>query len=268
MNKLSIAVLLLCFYSATQAQTTVLSEDFETGLPSSWSLLNLDGFTPAEQVAEYTEAWIVAADITDSDNQTISSTSFFEPVGQANRWLISPPLVLGAFGNALSWKAQSHDPSYPDTYLVLASKTDANVESFVDTLGYVQQEDAEWVTRTVDLSANGFNGETIYLAFVNITDDGFKLYLDDILVTKDDPAAVYEVNAIDFSLFPNPSSDKINISSEVEIQTVHLKSLDGKSIRIYTHQEKVLDISYLEAGTYILELTSEKGVGVKKFIKK
>lgn len=267
MKKLFLAVLTISICSIVNGQTTVLSEGFESGIPATWTILDLDSNIPAEQVAEYTEAWISKTDITNASNKTASSTSFFEPTGQANRWLISPSITLGTFGNALSWRAQSHDPSYPDTYLVLVSKTDANVESFIDTIGYVQQEDAEWITRTVDLSEKGLNGETIYLAFVNITDDGFKLYLDDILLTKDDPSSVNTLNQIAVEVFPNPTTNFLTVSSDATIKSLHLKSMDGKSIRIYTKQ-KSIDVSFLEAGTYFIEVETEQGIGVKKFVKK
>lgn len=267
MKKLFLAVLTISTCSILNAQTTVLSEDFENGIPATWTILDLDSNIPAEQVAEYTEAWISKADITNASNKTASSTSFFEPIGQANRWLITPSITLGTFGNALSWKAQSHDPSYPDTYLVLVSKTNSNVESFIDTIGYVQQEDAEWITRSVDLSEKGLNGETIYLAFVNITDDGFKLYLDDILLTKDDPSSVSNLYQIAVDVFPNPTTNFLTVSSDGTIKSLHLKSMDGKSIRVYTNQ-KSIDVSFLDAGTYFIEVETEHGVGVKKFIKK
>ena len=114
-----------------------------------------------------------------------SATSYFSPIDTAYRWLITPALNLGAFGNKISWSAKSHDPSYPDDYLVLVSHTDAEPSSFTDTIGNIEEENFEWTNRSVDLSQNGYDDSTIYIAFVLRTFDGFMLYLDDFLVEKD-----------------------------------------------------------------------------------
>lgn len=240
------------------AQTSVFSEDFQTGIPATWTLIKNDNHTPAMAVQEYdSAAWISKMDPDDSSNFTASSTSYFSPAGQANRWLISPAITLGAFGNALTFDAKSHDPSFPDDYMVLVSKTGTNLADFTDTLSYIQQEYATVTNRTIDLSDKGLDGETIHLAFVILTDDGFKLYIDNIEVTKDDPASIHEADdlAIEWATLEN---GLYQVSTQYPLESMHVYATTGQEVAISTQSK--LDIRTLPTGIYMVRIVTKAGV--------
>ena len=70
-----------------------------------------------------------------------------------------------------------------------------------------------------------------------------------------------------FSVFPNPATDVLNISSSEEVSSVSVLSLDGKVIS--TTNEKQVDVSKLKAGVYIYEVTTAAGNKIiNKFMKK
>jgi hypothetical protein len=247
-----LALTLICGFS-TIAQTEIYFEDFQSGLPATYTIVDNDGFTPNASVSEYTDAWIAIPDPFDTgnSNQVVSSTSYFEPIGQADRWLITPPITLGAYGNIASWKAQSFDPSFPDGYYVLISGTDTQLSSFTDTLEYIYGEVADSLHyNEANISELGFNNQTIHLAFVNRTNNGFKLNLDDIRVVKDDPAAVSENDLVQITVYPNPTTDVINVRGFQSLDKVQIVSLDGK-ILIESTQSKI-NISELYPGPYIV----------------
>jgi hypothetical protein len=234
------------------SQTYLIQEDFESGIPMSYSLVDNDGYTPASAVSEFTEAWISYQEPGNPTNNVAASTSYFDPAGVSDRWLILPQLNLGAFGNTISWEARSHDPSFPDSYLVMVSTTDDQLASFIDTIGYVQEEYDDWTYRTVDLSNEGYNSQSIYIAFINYTYDGFKLYLDNIEVTKDDPASIIE-NTIDINVYPNPSRDIITIQCNEVIDQNIILDLQGNKVAEF--QTTSYSIAHLNAGVYILQST-------------
>jgi len=72
-----------------------------------------------------------------------------------------------------------------------------------------------------------------------------------------------------FSIYPNPASEKLFLNSSVNI--VSLKILDFIGIELFTEtvfQNKVeMDIRFLSRGIYFLQVQTEKGNVVKKFIK-
>jgi hypothetical protein len=248
------------------AQVTILNTDFQSGIPTSYSLLDIDGLVPDPSVSEYTNAWIVLPDPENPSDTVASSTSFFSPVGTANRWLITPQLTLGSYGNLLEWEAKSQDASYPDDYLVLVSTTDMDISSFTDTIGYIIGEDATWTTRQVDLSEELYNDSIIYIAFVNVTEDGFKLYLDDIKVIKDDPSMVHELdnNAI-ISVYPNPTSDIINIESDEKFNYIKLSNLNGQIIT--STENNQINLQDYPKGIYFLDIVYSWGTITKKVLK-
>ncbi len=260
-------VLIFVFCSSgLNAQTTLLDTDFQSGIPTSYSLLDNDGLSPDPLVSEYTNAWIVVPDPENLLDTVASSTSYFSPVGTANRWLITPQLTLGSYGNLLQWEAKSQDASFPDDYLVLVSTTDMAITSFTDTIGYIIGENATWTTRQVDLSEQLYDDSVVYIAFVNVTEDGFKLYLDDIKVIKDDPSNVEEMAyQINVSVFPNPTSEILNIESDQKFNYLKLSNINGQEVS-YSESNQ-LNIIDFPKGIYFLHIVFPWGTITKKVIK-
>ena len=259
-------LLFLSSVSLSFGQTDLLSTDFQNGIPSNFSLVTNDSNIPASAVSEYTAAWIVVQDPENNTDSVAASTSYFEPVGSANRWLITPPLVLGSFGNHIEWQAKSQDASFPDDYLVLVSTTTNELASFTDTIGSVNEEFADWTYRTVNLSLKGYDSETIYVAFVNTTDNGFKLYLDDIRVWKEDPLSIEPIQSIDFRVFPNPSDGTLFVKSNSAIEKINVYQVNGQHIQEFSSD--ILDISHLPSGIYFVEVQTNKQIGRIKIIRK
>ncbi len=238
------------------AQTEIYNEDFESGIPATYTIVDNDGNTPNTAVAEYTDAWIGIVDPNNDGNHIAASTSFFDPVGEASRWLITPAISLGAFGNILYWDARSHDPSFPDGYRILVSRTDTQLSSFTDTLYLIFQEIAkDWQTRSANLSAIGLDNETVHIAFINETDNGFKLYLDNIRVEMEDPVGLNETAKTNIKVFPNPTTDQITVTGVENIQSISVYSLDGKMV-LNSNDNKV-SMQHLAPGKYIIEVQSD-----------
>jgi hypothetical protein len=246
-------------------QTDILLTDFQVGIPSNYSIVDNDGFIPDAQVSEYISAWIVVPDPDNVVDSVASSTSFFSPIGTADRWLITPPLSLGAYGNSIEWQGKSKDASYPDDYLVMVSTTDAAFTSFTDTIGYIIEENFEWTNRSVNLSSIGYNNQTVYVAFRNITEDGFKLYIDDIHVWVEDPANVEELSTASITIFPNPVKDVLSIESNSLIEKVLLTDLNGNLL--IDSNSSTLDLSKLNTGFYNLHVVTQNGVIFKKVLR-
>ncbi len=258
---------LLTISVAVQGQIEIYNEDFETsGIPATYTLVDNDGLTPNAAVSEYTSAWIDKIDPLDPTNNVASSTSYFEPIGEASRWLITPAIALGPFGNVLFWDALSHDPSFPDGYRILVSTTDTQLVSFTDTLFYVFGELAdEWHTRSASLSGIGLDGEVVYVAFINETENGFKLYLDNIRVEKENTMNVEEANAVTFIIYPNPAQNFITIDGMDDHSKVNILGIDGKVV--LSSIDSKIDISSLSPGKYVVELISKSQITRTSLIK-
>ena len=247
------------------AQTEILNEDFQGGAPTAFTVVDNDGLTPNAATAHFTDAWTLLPDPLDSSDTVMGATSYFEPTGTADRWLITPPLALGAYGNFIYWEARSHDPSYPDNYRVLVSTTDNQIASFTDTIGLIQQEYATWFSRDVDLSEYGYQNQTIYVAFVNTTNDGYALYVDDIRAEIEDPVGINELAEVAVTVYPNPVANLLKVQSEFTVESLELISLDGAQLMTGTGNE--MNVSVLMSGTYFVKIVTDKGTAVRSFVK-
>lgn len=158
----------------------VFSEDFTNGMPSNFVLVNNDGKTPASSVSYVNQAWVVRNESSTNTNKVAVSTSWYNPAGQSDDWMITPQITITT-NNLLKWRALARDASYPDGYQVLLSPTgDTALSSFTVTLFSINAENSTWTERGVSLVA--YQGQTVRIAFRNNSNDKYLLFVDDIQI--------------------------------------------------------------------------------------
>lgn len=247
-------------------QTIIINEDFENGIPSSWTVINKDGLTSNASVSEYTEAWIGTTDPFDtnsSPNHCASATSFFTTTGNANRWLISPAITLADFGNILEFKAASFEPSFPDNYVIKIGTDVNNPDGFTSLVTYLA-EAPYWSNHSLNFDTLGYNNQTIHIAFVLTSDNGHKLFLDDISFRVEDPVSTKEIKAgISVNIYPNPTTDILNISVNGDQLKKEIYSLAGQKLIQTT--ENAVNVQHLRPGIYLVKV--EGSDRLIKFIK-
>jgi hypothetical protein len=166
--------------------TEVFSEDFQgQSIPGTWTLHDEDGRTPAAQVAFIDAAW-VASDFAQAGEFTAVSTSFYNPVGASDDWMVTPAIDLSGATNAkLRFLARSQDGNFRDSYEVHVNTTGPDVADFAAAAVLtVTDEFPTDFPRIVDLSA--FDGNaTVFIAIRNVSDDRYVLHVDDFRVTAD-----------------------------------------------------------------------------------
>ncbi|MCZ8197215.1 MAG: T9SS type A sorting domain-containing protein [Flavobacterium sp.] len=69
------------------------------------------------------------------------------------------------------------------------------------------------------------------------------------------------------SIYPNPTSSKININSNFNIKSVELYDVQGRVLVTQIGSSKSMDISDKTNGIYFLKITTEKGSKVEKLVK-
>jgi len=194
-----------------QSQAQVLfSQDFESGVLAPMTAIDVDGKTVHPNVAASAgPTWSVRGNAT---NHLIVSTSWFNPVGQADDWVISPAITIAQANTFLTWQAFAADPAFRDGYEVRISTTDALIPSFTTLALNVPAENSTLTNRSLKLDA--YIGQTIYFAFRNHSNDKFLLYIDNISV------AVFKnrdaiVQGVTFEKY-NPLDTQVPIKVTVE----------------------------------------------------
>ncbi len=162
----------------------IFSEDFQNGMPPSFTLINVDGRTPESGVSYVNNAWVTRTDFDDNTNMAAVSTSWYNPPGAADDWMITPQITLGA-NSILRWRAKAQDDDFPDGYQVRISTGSPTVNDFNANLALFVRaaELPAWTQRSVMIPAQYAN-QDVYLAFRNNSNDMFLLFIDDIIVQE------------------------------------------------------------------------------------
>ncbi|MDF0719648.1 T9SS type A sorting domain-containing protein [Kaistella sp. PBT33-4] len=85
-------------------------------------------------------------------------------------------------------------------------------------------------------------------------------------LSTNDVVSTVEVNG-SISIYPNPTSDILNVKADSKINAVSVVDMSGRSIKVNVDGDKV-DVSTLPAGTYLINIETKDGISTEKFIKK
>lgn len=180
-----------------QVNAQVLDEDFNgPGFPAGWTRINNDGNTPNSSVSWVNDAWVLAS-VATGDSAAIS-TSWYTPAGTSDDWLITPQLTIGP-NMSLKWQEWAPDASYPDGYLVKISTAGNNMSDFTTTLLTVNAANSSGLTDQI-LSLSAYNGQQVYIAFINNSNDQYLLAIDNVFVGNV-PNEEAELVSLDFQKY-------------------------------------------------------------------
>lgn len=76
---------------------------------------------------------------------------------------------------------------------------------------------------------------------------------------------IQEVNS-SFSIAPNPVTNLLNIFTEEQVKTISVLNLNGQILKRKTTGTSI-GVDDLPAGTYLIEIQTEKGFGYQRFVK-
>ncbi|UUC44984.1 T9SS-dependent choice-of-anchor J family protein [Flavobacterium cerinum] len=270
-------LLLGTMFAGNAQTTTIFEENFELNTAlTGWTLRNLDGLTPNGNYATVfgTNAWAVVTWNSEPGNKVASTTSWFNPAGQANRWLITPQITLPANSQIqVAFKAKSgdSDPTYQDGYSLLVSTTGTNAADFTNVIYNTASEANTWQNRSYSLSQ--FAGQNIYIAWRNNNNDKNLLSIDDVAVLAMTTASTDDFLASKFTVFPNPANDVVNVANNgnVLVDAIAINDINGrtvKTVKLDAVSEAQVNIADLNSGVYFMNITTNEGVATKKIIKK
>lgn len=180
------AIIAVIGFGQTANSQIIFSEDFQGGMPGTWTTIDNDGQTvDANLAALFTEAWVIVDDPDATGDSLAGSTSWYSPPGTADDWLITPSIALTS-NNTLAWEEKAQDPLYPDGYELRISTTTPTIAAFnanAPLFTIAAGSGGAWASRSVDLQAMGYSNQNVYLAWRNNSTDQFILYIDDIVIS-------------------------------------------------------------------------------------
>lgn len=289
-KQLLLGAALLSSVFISNAQEVLLSNNFGTDNPS---------------LQAATEGWIAAELDDDEDSwsyfldpniQAIGftgiqagSASFLVEGEEPNTTLVptspkniyvSPMIDLTAYegGAELTYKIGSFGQAESVMAYKILVITEAQAQDENFDLEAVEPEMSGTINAGVaqdeEIDLASFGGEQMRVIFMH-TDDSVGigyLLIDDIVVTSQGVASVNDVLASQFSIYPNPATDVINISNadNIHVNSVAVVDFNGRTVKTLSYDgvtEAAINISDLSAGMYLLNVSSDKGTMTKKIVK-
>lgn len=192
----------------TIGSAQIFSESFDTEIPASWTIHDVDGLTSTSTQSAYANwAWNAG---------DASSSSWYDNAGTGptNDWLVTPGIIVpmtGAF--QLEFDASSHEANFLEEYEVLYSLSGTAVADFTaPALIDVIDEDVNGTFRSVVLPV-ATAGQTVYIAFHHTSNDESMLHLDNVVVRELLPD---DIQMISLNIASTVVAGNVNISGVVK----------------------------------------------------
>lgn len=272
-KKLLFAGALALAFNTMSAQVQVWKADFNDEDISDWTLYDDDGDG---------FMWGDIFQITNTGGTAVTPVSLISRSWQQvaltpDNWAITPAIDISkAQGTlTLSWITQVAAAAWdlekysvyvstsPDQAALLASPV-----KLTETLGQGTNAGTP-INHTLDLTS--FIGQPqIYIAFrhFDCTDQDF-LSLDDVTVKATSLLAVSDVTKNAVSIYPNPTTEVLNVNVNSKINSADIYDISGKLVRNVTlSADNKVSVQDLKNGTYVLKVNTEAGSTAHKFIKK
>jgi len=274
---------LLATVSASAQETIVY--DFEEGvMPEGFTLINRDMLVPnqPDDIGFADTAWMVIESGLLESFAALSISWYVNDDGPADDWMILPKITV-ADNSTLSWTAISTTSSgdFPDSYQVLINAGEPTFESFEANGGILATFDPEEseTPQMREVSLSEYAGQSVHIAFRNITPSGDALLIDDITITEGMLSSTVTVDnaTFEFNLAPNPASaEGSNLQYTLEQASdvvISVRDLSGQQVQklrqghLPAGQHQLdLNTAELPAGIYTVSVRTANKIGTTKLI--
>lgn len=109
-------------------------------------------------------------------------------------------------------------------------------------------------TTTITASQSGNNN---YNAATDVTQN----------LTVTTTASIDNFKKLGLVLYPNPISDSFTIKTQLHIEKIEIYNIIGKKVKEFTKQKNKYSVQELPEGIYLIQITTEKGIGTTKILK-
>ena len=187
-------------------QDPILFEDFESGLPGDWTIVDSDGDG---------DEWYESYNNAHSGTACMTSASWNGSALNPDNWLISPRVQLGGY---VSFWAVGQDPAWPlEHFAIFVSTTNTDPTNFTQVSEEFLAYD-EYTRYTADLSS--YSGEGyIAIRHFNVS-NMFRLNIDDFGVYASTPWSEQTTT--------QPSVDLTNLTATTEYELQVRKDCGGE----------------------------------------
>ncbi len=197
-------------FGASSLNAQIFSESFDTEIPTTWTIIDVDGLASTSAQAEWASwAWNEGAG-------DASSSSWYDNnfTGPTNDWLITPGIAIPATGAfQVEFDASSHEANYLEEYELLYSTTGNTVADFTEAALLSVVDEAEAGTNRKVVLPVAANGQTVYIAIHHTSDDESMLHIDNFLVKE---LLADDIQMVSLSMNSTIVAGNINVTGTVK----------------------------------------------------
>ncbi len=120
---------------------------------------------------------------------------------------------------------------------------------------------------TVTISSEGIFIDDAKVSMADITTDNGVVHVIDAVLIPMSSSTDNQFNQVNLEIFPNPTADFIQVSTDLEILNYRIIDITGRTITKNVMDSEKIDLNPLKSGTYIMELTTSDAKYLRKVIK-
>ena len=96
---------------------------------------------------------------------------------------------------------------------------------------------------------------------------GSGFYVDNVYVINNENMSTTDLSDNQYTIYPNPTSDILNIRTIKKVDSIEVYNLVGKFV-LKSDKQQSINVEHLNTGTYIIKIKTGDKIVSKKFIKK
>jgi hypothetical protein len=282
MKKILLTGAMLLALSFSAKSQTLLNGTFnDEAALAGWNIIDADGdtfnwgiFTGDEE----TDEWGFDGDFAGSRSYS-SAAGALTP----DNYLISPVVAIPANGATLNFLTgytyyleSDGNAEQIDVYVstsIAPTPDELSEMTPVFTRVFDTETDEEFVpiAEAVAVSLAEYAGQSVRIAFRHSNSENQNLLLLDSVIVTAGVASVKDNSLANVSVYPNPSSNVVNVNSaSALVNAINFTDLNGrivKSAKFNGAADAQVNISDLASGVYMMNISSDKGTTVKKIVK-
>jgi len=136
--------------------------------------------------------------------------------------------------------------------------------SIWETFGQFSFGTDEWDNDAGQLADTHQDITNFYDGYMTVTLIGNAEYQEYIDILESFYNGISELNSVEISIYPNPASDMIQITSNSRIRSIVLMDLLGKELPLSFISKNQIDVSSLSEGIYLLKLSINGMIETRK----
>lgn len=187
-----------------------------------------------------------------------------------NDWMISPYVQLGTQSKLTLW-VKSYTAQYGlERYKIgVSTTTPPTPASFtiISPGAYLTAPATGWEEKVFDLT--GYNNQMVHVGIHCVSQDAFVFMIDDIKIeTIPSGVGVNDIANSQFRVYPNPATNAVTISGQVELTQVRIMNYTGQMVyqSVVNAMETTISTGDLAAGMYLLQVHTNEGWSTQKLM--